>query len=178
MNVYAYPYGGYWVDVGTIDAYWEAHMDLLASPPSMNLNDRTWIIHTRSEERPPVRIHRNTNIMDSYITDGCVISDGAVIERSILSPGVFVGPNAVIRESIVLTDAYIERGAVVERCIIDKIAVIGHNARVGEIKEVGDLGITSIGKNTHVPAGYVVGRNVVLGCDLRSEDFAKFDTGQ
>ncbi|MCL4255356.1 MAG: NTP transferase domain-containing protein, partial [Anaerolineae bacterium] len=59
MNVFAYPYGGYWIDVGTIDAYWDAHMDLLQSPPSMNLNDRTWVIHTKSEERPPVRIQNN-----------------------------------------------------------------------------------------------------------------------
>ncbi|MEP6985200.1 MAG: sugar phosphate nucleotidyltransferase, partial [Chloroflexota bacterium] len=54
QNVFAYPYGGYWIDVGTIDAFWEAHMDLLGKPPSLNLNDRSWIIHTRSEERPPV----------------------------------------------------------------------------------------------------------------------------
>ena len=79
---------------------------------------------------------------DSLITDGSVIAEGAVVERSVLSPGVYVGPNAVVRESIILTDTYIEAGAVVERAIIDKIAVIGHNARVGSIQDVGDLGIT------------------------------------
>jgi glucose-1-phosphate adenylyltransferase len=176
MNVFAYPYGGYWVDVGTIDAFWEAHMDLLASPPSMNLSDRTWIIHTRSEERPPVRIHSNATIVDSLLTNGVVVAEGAVVERSILSPGVYVGPNAVIRESIILNDAYIEVGAVVERCILDKIVVIGHNAQVGKIQEMGDLGITSVGKNTHVPAGFTVGRDVTLGTDLRVEDFARFDS--
>ena len=110
MNIFAYPYGGYWIDVGTVDAYWEAHMDLLSSPPSLNLNDRTWVIHTRSEERPPVRVGADTNIVDSMITDGAVIGAGAVIERSILSPGVFIGPGAVIRESVILNDAYIETG--------------------------------------------------------------------
>ncbi|MDX1995088.1 MAG: glucose-1-phosphate adenylyltransferase [bacterium] len=175
MNVFAYPYGGYWIDVGTVDAFWEAHMDLLSNPPSMNLNDRTWIIHTRSEERPPVRIQRGATIIDSLITDGSVICEGAVVERSILSPGVYVGPNAVVRESIVLTDAYIEASAVVERAILDKISVIGHNARVGDIQHMGDLSITSIGKNTHIPAGFVVGRGAILGTDLRLEDFAKFE---
>lgn len=175
MNVFAYPYGGYWIDVGTIDAYWEAHMDLLASPPSLNLNDRTWVIHTRSEERPPVQIHAGAMVRDSLITDGSVIAEGALVERSVLSPGVYVGPNAVVRESIILTDTYIEAGAVVERCIIDKIAVIGHNAHVGSIQDVGELGITCVGKNTHVPAGYTVGRSVVLGTDLRLEDFAEFE---
>lgn len=175
MNVFAYPYGGYWIDVGTIDAFWESHMDLLASPPSLNLNDRTWVIHTRSEERPPVRIHKNTTIIDSLITDGSTIAEGATVERSVLSPGVYVGPNAVIRESIILNDAYIEAGAVVERCILDKIVVVGHGAHVGKIQDMGDLGITCVGKNTHIPAGYTVGRNVTLGTDLTLEDFEKFE---
>lgn len=175
LNVFAYPYGGYWIDVGTIDAFWEAHMDLLTSPPSMNLNDRTWIIHTRSEERPPVHVHQGAVINNSLITDGSVISEGATVERSILSPGVFVGPNAVIRESIILNDAYIEAGAVVERCVVDKIVVVSHNARVGKIQDVGDLGITCIGKNTHIPAGYTVGCDVMLGPDLRLEDFEEFE---
>lgn len=175
MNVFAYPYGGYWIDVGTLEAYWEAHMDLLESPPSLNLNDRTWIIHTRSEERPPVRIQTGATVRNSLITDGSTIAEGALIERSVLSPGVYVGPNAIVRESVILNDAYIEAGAVVERCIIDKIAVVGHNAHVGSIQDVGELGITCIGKNTHVPAGYSVGRNVILGTDLRAEDFAKFE---
>lgn len=174
MNVFAYPYGGYWIDVGTIEAYWEAHMDLLEQPPSLNLNDRTWIIHTRSEERPPVMIHTGATIHDSLITDGSIIAEGATVERSVLSPGVYVGPNAVVRESVLLTDTYIEAGAVVERCIIDKIAVIGHGAHVGAVSDVGDLGITCVGKNTHVPAGYVVGHSCVLETDLRLEDFAKF----
>ncbi len=174
MGVYAYPYGGYWIDVGTVEAFWEAHMDLLASPPSINLNDRTWIIHTKSEERPPVMIHQGAQVSDSLLTDGTVVGENAVIERSVLSPGVFVGPNAVVRESVILTDTYIEAGAVVERCIIDKIAVVGHNAHVGAIPAVGELGITCIGKNTHVPAGYTVGHSSILGTDLRLEDFQQF----
>ncbi len=171
MNLYAYPYGGYWIDVGTVDAYWEAHMDLLASPPSLNLNDRTWVIHTVSEERPPAHIHTGATVRNSLITHGCVVTAGAVVERSILSPGVFVGPNAVVRESIILTDSYIEAGAVVERCILDKIVVVGHNARVGGIPEMGELGITCIGKDSHIPAGYTIGHSCILGTDLRLEDF-------
>jgi glucose-1-phosphate adenylyltransferase len=174
MNVFAYPYGGYWIDVGTIDAYWEAHMDLLSTPPSLNLSDRTWIIHTRSEERPPVRVHKGATIIDSLVTDGAVIADGAVVERSVLSPGVYIGPGAVVRESIILNDTYIETGAVVERTILDKVAVVGHNARIGKISEMGDLGITCIGKNTHIPAGYIVGTSAILGTDLRMEDFAAY----
>lgn len=174
MNVFAYPYGGYWIDVGTIEAYWEAHMDLLSQPPSLNLNDRTWVIHTKSEERPPVQIASGARINNSLLTHGTVISENAIVERSVLAPGVFVGPNAVIRESVILTDAYIEAGAVVERCILDKFVVVGHNARVGVLSEVGELGITCVGKNTHIPAGYTVGQNCILGTDLRLENFEKY----
>ena len=109
MGVYAYPYGGYWIDVGTVEAFWEAHMDLLASPPSINLNDRTWIIHTKSEERPPVMVHQNAQVHDSLLTDGTIVSEGAVVERSVLSPGVFVGPNAVVRE-VGHFDGHLHRG--------------------------------------------------------------------
>jgi glucose-1-phosphate adenylyltransferase len=174
LDVYAYPFEGYWIDVGTIDSYWAAHMDLLSTPPSLDLNDRTWVIHTRSEERPPIHIQSSANVIDSMITDGSVISAGATIERSILSPGVYVGPGAVVRESIIMTDTYIDAGAVVERCITDKYVKIGNNAVVGEIQEVGDLGLTMIGKNTRIPAGFRVGRNCVLGTDLSEEDFAQF----
>ena len=174
MNIFAYPYGGYWIDVGTVDAYWEAHMDLLSRPPSLNLNDRTWVIHTRSEERPPVRIGADTSIVDSMISDGAVIGAGAVIERSILSPGVFIGPGAIIRESVILNDAYIETGARVERALVDKIAVIGKEARVGSWQDMGDLKITSIGKNARIPPGFSIGAGTVVGSDCTHQSFARY----
>ena len=172
LRVFAWPFDGYWIDVGTIDAYWEAHMDLLGAPPSMNLNDRTWIVHTRSEERPPVLIQQGAGVRDSLISDGAVIAAGARVERSVLSPGVTVGPNAVVRESILLTDTCIEADAVVERAIIDKISVIGHDARVGSLDQVGYPGITCVGKNSHVPAGFTIGHSCIIGTDLRAADFA------
>src|SRR5690606_23036859 len=132
MKVMAYPFGGYWIDVGTIDAYWESHMDLLATPPALDLNDRSWVIHTRSEERPPVKIERGAIVEDSMITDGSIICSGARVVRSVLSPGVYVGPGAYIYESVILTDSYIERDAVVERAVIDKGVVISQGARIGE----------------------------------------------
>jgi glucose-1-phosphate adenylyltransferase len=174
MNVVAYPYGGYWIDVGTVEAYWEAHMDLLNSPPSISLNDRTWVLHTKSEERPPAYIASGATVRNSLITHGVVISEGATVERSVLSPGVFVGPGSVVRESVILTDSYLEAGAVVERTILDKICVVGHGAHVGSITQVGDLGITCVGKNTHIPAGFSIGHGSILGVDLRLENFEHY----
>ncbi len=170
LNVMAYPFSGYWIDVGTVDAYWEAHMDLLASPPSLNLNDRSWVIHTRSEERPPVHIAKGAEVEDSLITDGSLICEGAKVIRSILSPGVYVGPGATVYESVILTDSYIERDATIQRTILDKGSVIGQGTCVGEILEAPHLGIACIGKNSTVPPNFTVKRSVVLGVDLLAED--------
>lgn len=166
QRVFAYPFEGYWVDVGTIEAYWESQMDLLEDPPPLDLNDRSWIIHTRSEERPPVVTREGAMIKDSMITDGCVISPGAQIEHSILSPGVFIGKNAVVRESVILTDTRIEAGARVERAVIDKSVRIGKSARIGHIeKSAADLGITTIGKNAQIRDKIVVARGAVVEAD-------------
>jgi glucose-1-phosphate adenylyltransferase len=179
MRVFAYPYSGYWVDVGTIDSYWQAHMDLLQHPPKLDLNDRSWIIHTRSEERPPVLIQTGAVVRDRLITDGSIISPGARVERSVLSPGVYVGPNAVVRDSIILTDTYIEAGAKVERAIIDKLVTIGHNCHVGHIdSNAEDLGITTIGKGAQIPSGAKIGRGASVGPDVNSDDMPRKVVGK
>ena len=166
QKVFSYAFDGYWVDVGTVDAYWESQMDLLADPPALDLNDRTWIIHTRSEERPPVVTREGAIIKDSMVTDGCIISPGARIERSVLSPGVYIGPKAVVRESVVLTDTRIEGGARVERAVIDKTVRIGKNARVGAIDRAAEgLGITTIGKNAVIGDRIVISRGAVVDAD-------------
>lgn len=171
LRVVAFPFTGYWVDVGTLNAYWESHMDLLQTPPPLNLNDRSWVIHTRSEERPPVKIEHGANITDSLITDGSIIAEGATVERSVLSPGVYVGPGAVVRESIILTDTYIEAGAVVEHCIIDKIVVIGQGARVGRNIGGDKPKLTTIGKGARIPDNAVVGAGVVIASEVDEEQF-------
>lgn len=170
-RVFAFPYNGYWMDVGTVESYWQAHMGLLSKPPTLDLNSRSWVIHTRSEERPPVWIEAGAQVVDSLITDGSVIARGARIERSILSPGVVIGPGAVVRESIVLTDARIDAGAVVERSILDKLVHVGAQARVGEIVSgAPDLGLTTLGKACEIPAGAVVPRGMALDAGARTAE--------
>ena len=171
-RVFAFPYSGYWVDVGTVDSYWKAHMDLLVEIPPIDLNDRSWVIHTRTEERPPVRISSGAQVSDSMIADGCVLSPGAVVERSILSPGVRVLPGAVVRESVVLTDAVIQSGARVERSIIDKQVVVGENAVVGAIEPDRDPRITMIGKNSVLPEKLIVEPGAVIATDVIASDLS------
>jgi glucose-1-phosphate adenylyltransferase len=175
-RVFAFPYGGYWVDVGTIQAYWEAHMDLLGDNPTLDLLEREWVIHTRSEERPPVNIRTGAMVNHSLITDGCVI-EGSV-EYSVLSPGVRVARGAVVRYSIVMTDTTVEAGAVVDHSILDKRCVIGRGANVGfgtDYTENAEFhvatGLNIVGKNTLIPPNLKVGRNVIIGNDLNDDHF-------
>ena len=177
-RLYAYPFEGYWVDVGTVQAYWEANMDLLLADPPLNLQDRDWIIHTRSEERPPVNIRTGAAVSHSLITDGCVIEGQA--EYSVLSPGVRVRAGAVVRDSIVLTDCEIGTGATVDRAILDKNVVVGDGAHIGFGMDYTpnrlnpdrlNTGITLVGKNSRLPAGLRVGRNCVIYSDLAETDF-------
>ncbi len=170
-RVFTFPFTGYWVDVGTVSSYWQAHMDLLDSPPSIDLDDRSWIIHTRTEERPPVRISNNARVVDSMITDGCTIGIGAKIERSVLGPGVKIGAGAVVRESIIHTDTMIDSGAVIERAIIDKKVHIRENARVGKVIPESEPAITMVGKKSLVPPGLIVEPGAIIATDVIESDY-------
>jgi len=172
LRVFAYPFKGYWVDVGTIEAYWQTQMDLLRTPPPFNLNDRSWIVRTVSEHQPPVRIQESAVVQDSLVTDGCVIAPGARVENSILSPGVFVGPRAVLKESVVLSGAVVEAGAQLRRAIVDKYVVIGHHARVGAMGRAGEPPVlTTLGKNAVIPEHAVVPAGASAAADAKAVEF-------
>lgn len=170
-RVFAFPYNDYWMDVGTVDSYWSAHMDLLNQPPSMDLGDRDWIIHTRTEERAPMRISNGAEVIDSMLCDGCEISPGAIIERSVLSPGVIVEAGAEVRESVLLTDCIVRKNASVKRAILDKRVEIGENAQVGQIDPQSARKIVMVGKNSHLPPGIVVEAGAVIATDVIDSDF-------
>ncbi len=168
-RVYAHNVLSYWADVGNVQAYWEANMALLAETPALDLYDPEWVIHTRSEERPPVLIGAEAQADGNLLSDGCRI-DGRVI-RSVISPGVYIAPGAVVRDSVIFTDTVIGPDAVVDRAIVDKRVSIGAGARVGEgedntpnrdMPDRLNTGITLIGKGVQIPEGAVIGRNVAI----------------
>ncbi|MBN2387890.1 MAG: glucose-1-phosphate adenylyltransferase [Anaerolineales bacterium] len=175
-KVFAYPYTGYWVDVGTVHSYWLAHMDLLAEQPRLDLNDRGWVIHTRTEERPPLRVARGALAEDSLICDGCILEPGAVVERSVLSPGSIVRAGARVCESVILTNAEIGPGAVVERAILDKGVRVGERARIGEVGSLGGEAVTGsdlalVGKASEVPPLTVISPGGTVGSDVIASDY-------
>lgn len=114
---------GYWRDVGTIDAYWQAHMELLANSPLLNLSDPEWPIITRPLQLPPTRMVRSqtgdaATISNSMISPGCVIHD-AMIRNSVLSPGVRVMPGAIVEDSVLLPNVIVGSNAHVQRAVVD-----------------------------------------------------------
>jgi len=170
-NVRAFPYTGYWMDVGTVDSYWQSQMDLLSPRPPLKLYDRNWIIYTRTEEQPPARIPANAYIYASMICNGSFVERDAHVESSILSPGVIVRPGAVVRESVILTDCVIESGAVIERAVLDKHIHVGENARIGGGVADQNIKIALVGKNSVVPAGYVIEAGAEVGTDIIESDY-------
>ena len=169
-RVFAYPYSGYWVDVGTTQSYWQAHMDLLVDPPPLDLNDRNWVIHTRTEERPPMRIASGASIANSMISDGCIVENGAVVQESVLSPGVIVHARAKVYRSVVLTDTEIEADACLSRAIIDKRVTIGTGSQIGSLDE--KSGLSVVGKNSIVPGGTLVEAGATISTDVVDSDYA------
>ena len=178
-RVHGYRFDGYWQDVGTIESYWQAQMDLLEEHPALDLYDKEWLIHTRSEERAPARVGATANVHRSLISHGCLIS--GTVERSILSPGVRVDPGAVVRDSIIMFDSVVRAGAVVDRAIIDKEVSVGPNAVVGMGSDYDtanrleperlNTGITVVGKQAVIPNGVRLGRNVRIDEGVRPSDF-------
>ena len=173
-RVFGYRFDGYWQDVGTVQSYWQAHMELLDEHPGLDLYDRDWLIHTRSEERAPT-----ANVHRSLISHGCQV--WGTVERSVLSPGVRVDPGAVVRDSIIMFDTVVRAGAVVDHAIIDKEVSIGPNAVVGHGSDFDtpnrseperlNTGITVVGKRAVIPNGVRLGRNVKVGERVRAADF-------
>jgi len=149
-KLFAYPFKGYWKDVGTINSLWEANMDLLGDRPALNLNNGNWRIFARHSSNPPHFLGYGAQVENSLITGGCEIY-GTVI-NSVLSSGVKVAKGAVVKDSVIMKDCVISENARVEYSIMDSDTVVGVNAIVGEPKEDGK-GIALVGFGLNIKAG-------------------------
>jgi glucose-1-phosphate adenylyltransferase len=151
----------------------------MAQPvPPLDLYDLDWVIRTRDPERPPVKVGPQGRVVNSLVSNGCVIR-GTVI-HSVLSPGVYVSPGAVIRESILLNDTWIGPGALIDTAILDEDVVVGPSAVIGygddfapshEQPDRLNTGITVVGGRARIPGGVRLGRNVLVQPDRTEMDF-------
>ena len=170
-RVYAYPFAdgtnnnlNYWRDIGTLDAYWEANMDLVQESPEFNLYDKDWPIRTHQEQNPPAKTtfkktlpeERTDMILNSIVSGGCIIS-GAKVEGCILSPDVRVDTNSEIYDSIIMESVRIGENVKIRKAIIDKSVNIPDYMSIGYNREedskhftVTDSGITVVRKEMHL----------------------------
>ncbi|MBR6677053.1 MAG: glucose-1-phosphate adenylyltransferase [Clostridia bacterium] len=158
-NMVAYPFEGYWKDVGTLSSLWEANMDLLGEKPEFDLSDEKWRIFTRHETLAPQYVGENAKITNSIVAEGCEIYGN--VENSVLFPGVTVMAGATVRDSVVMGGCVIAEDATVSYAILDTNVQVGAGATVGGTK--GDeAGVTVIGDSEVIAAGQTVGAGEMI----------------
>ena len=129
-KMFAYPFEGYWKDVGTISSLWEANMDLLGDDPVLSLNDGAWRIYSRPATSAPQHIGESAKVENAVITEGSEIL--GTVRNSVLGANVYVGEGAVVEDSVIMSGAVIKAGARVSYSILDENVTVGENAVVGK----------------------------------------------
>lgn len=154
----AYPFEGYWKDVGTLDSLWEANMDLLNPNVPLELYDPDWKIYSRNPVMPPHYIAAQANVQNSMVTEGCNIY--GTVDFSVLFAGVTIEEGAIVRDSIVMPGAVIKKNSIVEYAIVGEDVVIEENVVIGQRPEMIDdksqWGIAVVGPDVTVSSGTVI----------------------
>jgi glucose-1-phosphate adenylyltransferase len=141
-HLHAYRFNGYWKDVGTVQSFWEAHMDLLSVSTNPILKNEEWIIYTNGMSHPPMYLDGNASLHQSIISEGCKVY--GKVENSVLFYGVTVGHGAFIKDSVILPNTIIGENAEIYRTVVGSGSLISANAKVGiptpfsEITLIGD----------------------------------------
>ena len=176
-RIFAYEYNGYWKDVGTLGAYWEANMELIDLIPEFNLYEEFWKIYTKSDIIPPQYIARDAKI------DRAIIGEGAEIHgevyNSVIGSGVYIGEGTVVRDSIIMTSSRIEKNCTINKAIIAENVDIGNNVELGIGEEVPNIvepniysfGLVTIGENSYVPDNIRVGKNTAISGATKPDEY-------
>ena len=155
----AYPFSGYWKDVGTLTSLWEANMDLLGEHPALVLSDESWRIYSRHESAPPQYVGAGAEVSNCSVTAGCELY--GIVRNSVLGSNVRVMPGAVVEDSVLMNDVTVEEGATVRYSILDSGVTVGPDATVGEDRATAS-GIAVIGADYRVPAGGTVAPGTMI----------------
>lgn len=166
--LYAYEFNGYWKDVGTLNSYWEANMELIDIVPEFNLYEEYWKIYTKSDALPPQYISADSVVERSIIGEGTEIY--GKVYNSVIGRGIVIGKNTVVRDSIIMNDTIIGDDCELNKAIIAENVVIGNAVKLG----VGDSvpndtaphiyshDIVTIGEKSVIPDHVSVGKNTVI----------------
>lgn len=158
QRMYAYEFSGYWKDVGTIDSLWESNMDLLDPNVTLDLADENWKIYSRNPVVAPHYVSPTGVVQNSLISDGCIIHGN--VDFSVLFSNVTIAPGAIVNDSILMPGVVVEEGAVIQYAIVSENAVIKKNAVVGarpeDIENKEDWGVAVVGDYRTIGEGAVV----------------------
>lgn len=177
-RVAGYEFDGYWRDIGTVEAYWQANMDLVVDLPDLNLYGLEPKVFTFPHNPPPAKMGPRAEVVRSLVCNGAIVN-GRVV-NSVISDNVYIEYGAVISDSIVFSNTLVEKDAIVHRSIIDKDVILREGCHVGfgddltpnqQEPEHLNTGITVVGKGARVPAGTRIGRNVRIGCWVDTDEF-------
>ena len=158
-KMYAYPFQGYWKDVGTISSLWEANMDLLGNHPALDLSDESWRIFARHTADAPQFVGNRATIQNSYITEGCEIY--GTVKNSVIGPGMHIMYGAYVEDSVLMGEGVVEAGATVKYTILDTGVTVGAGATVGADRSSG-AAIAVVGADITIPAGATVQPGAML----------------
>ena len=176
-RLFAYEYNGYWKDVGTLNSYWEANMELIDIVPEFNLYEEYWRIYTKNNAIPPQYISAESVVERSIIGEGTEIY--GKVYNSVIGCNVLIGPDAVVRDSIIMNNAVIHEGCELNKSIIAENTVIGANCILGAFDEVPNEtdphiythGLVTVGEDSVVPDGIRVGKNSVISGVTDASDY-------
>ncbi|KAI7264415.1 hypothetical protein KC345_g8801 [Hortaea werneckii] len=133
QSLYAYPFEGYWRDVGTVASLWEANMDLLSDAPPLNLNDTSWRIFTRNPNQPAQYVAPGAKVSSCIINEGCIVY--GEVKHSVLFYGVEVGEGSVITDSVIMPKVKIGKNVRIHKAIISENTVIEDYMEIGVDRE-------------------------------------------
>ncbi|WP_288481037.1 glucose-1-phosphate adenylyltransferase [uncultured Clostridium sp.] len=133
-KLFAYPFKGYWKDVGTIESLWQANMDLLKDDNELCLHNDEWKIYSENPVSPAQMIGKDASVKNTLVVEGCVVK--GKVRNSVLFQGVHIGKNTIIKNSVIMNNAYIEDDVVIEKAIIGADAKIGKESHIGNGKEI------------------------------------------
>ncbi len=176
-RVFVYSFEGYWRDVGTIQSFWEANLDLTRPNPKLDLRNRNWIIYTHSQEMPPAYVSKNSRVIMSVVSEGSEIFGN--VENSVIFQGVYVGKNTFVKDSIIMSNVVIGENCVIENSIISENCIVKNNVKMGVGENVVNkifpkyynTGITVIGESTVIPSDTRIGKNVMIDIKIKESDF-------
>jgi len=177
MRLFAYEYNSYWKDVGTLNSYWEANMELIDIIPEFNLYEEYWKIYTKCETLPPQYLAAGSEIEGSIIGEGCEIY--GKVYHSVIGCDVHIGPNTVVRDSIIMNKSRLGSDCEFNKTIVAENSLIGNNVRTGTGDEVENEtdpaiytnGLVTIAEHTILPDGISLGKNSVISGVFEKEDF-------